>query len=170
VHQPAPNWLLLPVILLYGVAVIFIGQAVWEVVPVTGLAFSAGRLEDETAEFQSKNSSMRKTLKKAEDTKEYVSHKEKWASQSIGGGDLMMKMMSALPRDVKLRGMTYTYEPPTEATGTGVVAVNIQVKGTYEAARIGSALERVDGRLGLTRNEPELTEEGMNIMLEYRTK
>lgn len=171
VRQPAPRWLLLPVIGLYIVILVAIGLVLYEMRPPAAmLVFKASELQRETGEYESKNRKLKNQLDQHEKTKKYVKHKEMWAKHSIGAGDLFQKIVAALPEDVKLRGLDYDCQTPGTEEGVVVIGVKVQVRGTYEAARISAALERVDTRLAVSSSNQALTEQGMDVEMEYQVK
>lgn len=168
VSKPASKALLLPIIAFYLIVAAFLFLIGREIVPVAHIALNAKEIKAEADKFEREANELKAKIKKYENEKEYVNRKEKWAQTSMAAGQVMVEIFSALPQDVKLRGMNYEYRPGTQSGGS--IVLQLQVRGTYEAGKLMAAIEQIDPRLVVSGKKPNLTEQGTDVQVEYQLK
>ncbi|MFH1066537.1 MAG: hypothetical protein V1746_01345 [bacterium] len=169
-RKPAAKLLLLPVIAFYLVVGFFSVMIARELIPVSEIAYNRKNIEAETNQAEGHTAVMSAEITENDKIKAYVEKKEAWVKQAFEGGEIMRKIFAALPQDVKLREFSYQYEPPSKLLKNGQIRIEIFVRGTYEAGRISNAIREIDSRLVVQNSSQDITEQGIELKVEYQIK
>ena len=167
VHKPAATWLLVPVAAFYLAVIFAFFRIVAELGPMVSLAIKSTAVSEETSNVEQELKKMEAKIKDHEAMRSYVEKKEAWANNSLGSGALLHKIFSAVPSNVKLRGMTYEYSN-LPGQNTPSVKMRFQFRGATETGRISSAIRQIDEKLTMINSRQVVTDQGMELEVEYR--
>jgi hypothetical protein len=168
-RKPAATWLIIPVIAFYLAIVFAVGRVIIEFVPMIGLAVKSRALSEETNRMEQSLKESESRLKAHDQLKQYVQKKDVWVQETLGAGFLMHQVFSAIPSNVKLRGLAYEYSIPA-GQNTPSVRLRLQFRGATETGRVSSVLRQLDERLTMINSRQVVTDQGMELEVEYRVQ
>lgn len=167
VKRLAGKWLLVPVL---GFYLINGGIVVWlllTTIPLLGESIHARNLEKESEVLKVEVQDLDAKWKEYETAKAYVAKKQIWAKESPGAAYLMSKILTAVPKETKIRGFVYEYRPP-KTPAQALIHCQLRFNGNLEVGQVTAALRKIDERLVMLNSRQTLHEDGMILDVDYQ--
>lgn len=166
-RRPAARWLLFPAIGIYLVILILLIWLGVKSVPVIRLSLDTRHLEGKTAILEAETRVDDEKWKAFEETQKYIAQKENWAKNAIGSGAILARLFASVPKEVKLRSLVYEYKPGKDPV-PGFVRCQMLVQGNVDISELTTAIRNVDERLVMVNSRRSVTQEGIQLDVEYK--